>query len=284
MAAQHSFEVFDVHQHVGSTGDAHSSTGKASLSGAAVIDAEVANRIAFMDDSGIRQSVAIPGHHYDRADGVRATMRENDAIAAYRDANPERFPVAVGLIEPLDHAAALEEVDRIAGELGLQAVSFHTEYQAVTIDSLWMMRILERMFERGLVPLIHASDVVLHEALWRLAKVARAFPDQTIIAMEPFFTYDGLQQCELIAEIAPNVLFDTGSCRSIGPMIDLLATIGADRAVFGSQYYSQLGAYDPGGAEAHGKTIVASIVASERFTDDEKAAILGGNARRAFGL
>src|SRR5262249_28386730 len=149
---------------------------------------------------------------YDRAAGIAATRAQNDAIARYRDANPHRFPVAAGVVEPLDQAAAVEEVGRMAGELGLKGISFHTEFQGVTIDSPWMMRILERMVELGMTPLIHASDVVLHEALWRLGKVARAFPEATIVALEPFFTFDGLQQCSFIAEVAPNVIFDTASC------------------------------------------------------------------------
>jgi hypothetical protein len=49
------------------------------------------------------------------------------------------------------------------------------------------------MGELAMVPLVHASNVVLHEAIWRLGKIARALPDLTIIAIEPFFTYDGMQ-------------------------------------------------------------------------------------------
>ena len=284
MPLDHSFEIFDIHQHVGSTGDAHGLVHEGQKSGADLVDSEVINRLAFMDDVGIRKSVAIPGHHYNRAEGIRSTMAQNDAIARYRDANPAHFPIAVGIVEPLDQQAAVDEVVRIATELKLQAVSFHTEFQAVTMDSPWMMKILEKMFEVGLVPLLHSSNVVLHEALWRLAKVARAFPDQTIVALEPFYTFDNIQQCELIAEIAPNVLFDTASTAVIGPMIDLIRTIGADRVVFGSQYYSTTTAYGANPLTPYGKIVAQSIIATDKLSNQDKAAVLGGNGRRVFGV
>src|SRR4029450_5872525 len=100
-----SFDVFDCHQHMGSTGDAHGIVVPGSVRGATIVDDEVTTRIRFMDQSGIRQALAIPGHNYNRADGIAATRRENDAIAAYRDHLPARFPVAAGVVEPPDGGA-----------------------------------------------------------------------------------------------------------------------------------------------------------------------------------
>ena len=212
--------------------------------------------------AGVRQAIAIPGHNYNRADGIAATRRENDAIAAYRDHLPSRFPVAAGVVEPLDEAAGLAEIDRMASELSLKAISFHTEFQGVTIDSPWMMRYLERMGELSMVPLIHASNVVLHEAIWRLGKVARALPDLTIIAIEPFFTYDGMQECFFIADVAPNVVFETASCFDTDLMLDLVRQFGAERLVYGSQYYSQI---HPAGEErAHDRRVLPSATTSSR--------------------
>ena len=281
MFEDHSFEIFDIHQHMGSTGDAHGLVNDTQVSGANLNEAELACRLEFMDKARIRHAVAIPGHNYNRAEGARATHAENVAIAGYRDAQPDRFPVAVGIVEPLDQAAAVEELDRLV-ELGLRGVSFHTEFGGVTIDSPWMMKILERMGELGLVPLIHASNVVLHEALWRLGKVARALPDLQIVALEPFYTFDGLQECSFIADVAPNIIFDTASCAYTDLAIGLAREFGAERIAYGSQYYSQI---RRGKLRANRGTLVLNdIVTTERLSDAEKQLILGGNARRVFGL
>ena len=279
------FDIFDCHQHMGSTGDAHGIVVPASVRGATIVEDEIATRLRFMDQGGIDQAIAIPGHNYNRADGIAATRRENDAIAAYRDHLPERFPIAAGVVEPLDEAAGLAEIDRMSTELGLKAISFHTEFQGVTIDSPWMMRYLERMAELGMVPLIHASNVVLHEAIWRLGKVARSLPDLTIIAIEPFFTYDGMQECFFIADVAPNVVFETASCFDTDLMLELARQFGAERLVYGSQYYSQI--HRAGEERAHDRRCAAirdDIMTSRTLSDDEKALVLGGNARRILGL
>ena len=282
---QNAFDLFDCHQHMGSTGDAHGIVVPGQVRGATIVDEEVATRLRFMDHGGIRQAIAIPGHNYNRADGIQATRRENDAIAAYRDHLPERFPVAAGVVEPLDEAAGLSEIERMSNELGLKAISFHTEFQGVTIDSPWMMRFLERMGELAMVPLIHASNVVLHEAIWRLGKIARALPDLTIIAIEPFFTYDGMQECFFIADVAPNVVFETASCFDTDLMLDLAAQFGAERLVYGSQYYSQI--HEAGHERAHERRCAAirdDIIGAQTLTDSEKALVLGGTARRILGL
>ena len=282
MIEDHDFDVLDIHQHMGSTGDAHGFVTEGQVSGADVNSTEVAARLEFMAQAKIRQAVAIPGHNYNRAAGARATHAENEAIARYRAALPGQFPVAVGIVEPLDQQAAVEELDRIV-ELGLKGVSFHTEFGGVTIDSPWMMKILERMGELDLVPLIHASNVVLHEALWRLGKVARALPDLQIVALEPFYTFDGLQECFFIADVAPNVIFDTASCSVNELMIEFARQFGAERVAYGSQYYSQL--RRPGQLRLTRATLVLrDIIATERLSAADKQLILGGNARRVFGL
>lgn len=279
------YDIFDCHQHMGTTADAHGGGVAGQVKGGAINDDEVATRLRFMDDAGIRQAVAIPGHNYNRADGIAATRRENDVIAAYRDRNPARFPVAAGVVEPVDEAAGLAEIDRCANDLGLRAISFHTEFQSVTIDSAWMMRYLARMGELGMVPLIHASNVVLHEALWRLGKVARALPDLTIVAIEPFFTYDGMEESFFIADVAPNVIFETASCFDTDLLLGFIARFGAERVVFGSQYYSRI--VPPGQTSAHQRrclAIMSDLASAPGLSDAEKALVLGANARALFGL
>jgi predicted TIM-barrel fold metal-dependent hydrolase len=271
------FDVFDVHHHVGRAFDA--------LGGELAIDEEenaefarleLADRLRIMDEGGVHQALVIPGHGYLRPDGIAATRRVNDEIAAYRDAQPDRFPVACGIVEPRDGAAAFAEIERAAGELGLVALSFHTRFQGVSLDSQWILRYLERMAEVGLVPLLHAMDDTPEESLWKLAVVARHVPDLTIVALDPFSGFEATRQCFLVAELAPNVVFDTSLSYNFDFIEDFAEQFGADRVVFGTDLYS----YPVGRRISH---LLPQIVGSSLPADD-KAKILGGNARRILGV
>jgi uncharacterized protein len=232
----------DVHQHVGDSSQSHGIDRGDSTSDAAGVSASEADlRIRFMDEAKIERAVIMPGFSYDRSDGIQATRRQNDAVARYRDANPERF-VAAGVVEPRDFGSALDEVRRLSDELGMVGVTFHTQYQGVTTDSPAVMDCIALMGELGLVPLVHAPDDCLHESLYRLAKVARAFPDLTIVALEPFYLLEGQLACDLIAEIAPNVIFDTASCYDFDLLAAFVNRWGASRVIYGSHRYSQPGA------------------------------------------
>ena len=92
-----------------------------------------------MDAAGVGQALVIPGHGYERTRGIEDTRAENDAIARYRDSNPERFPGAIGIVEPRDGAASLDELKRAREELGLVGISFHTRFQGVSLDSRWIL-------------------------------------------------------------------------------------------------------------------------------------------------
>ena len=218
----------------------------------------------------------IPGHGYLRPHGIADTRAVNDGIAAYRDAQPDRFPVAAGIVEPNQGAVSFEEIDRCAGELGLVALSFHTRFQGVSMDSAWILRYLERMGEAGLVPILHAMDDTPEESLWKLAAVARRFPDLPILALDAFGGFEATRQCFHVAEVAPNVVFDTSLSYNFDFIEDFAVQFGADRVVFGTDLYS----HPVGQRISH---LLPQIVASA-LSDDDKAAILGGNARRLLGV
>jgi predicted TIM-barrel fold metal-dependent hydrolase len=271
------FDVFDVHHHVGRAFDAlGGELARDAEHGAEFARVELADRIRIMDEGGVHQALVIPGHGYLRPDGIAATRRVNDEIAAYRDATPDRFPAACGIVEPRDGPAAFAEIDRAAGELGLVALSFHTRFQGVSLDSQWVLRYLERMGEVGLVPLLHAMDDTPEESLWKLAVVARRVPDLTIIALDPFSNFEATRQCFHVAEIATNVVFDTSLSYNFDFIEDFVRQFGATRVVFGTDLYS----YPVGRRISH---LLPQILESSLSTDD-KAEILGGNARRILGL
>jgi predicted TIM-barrel fold metal-dependent hydrolase len=272
------FDVFDVHHHVGRAFDALGGqlSDKEQLEAQEFARVELASRLEIMDKGGVRQALVIPGHGYLRPNGLADTRRINDEIAAYRDRAPDRFPVACGIVEPRDGPHALGELDRVKHELGLVAISFHTRFQGVSVDSQWIMAYLERMGELGLVPIIHAMDDTPEESLWKLATLARRFSDLTIIALDAFGGFEATRQCSFVAEMAPNIVFDTSLSYNADFIVEFAKRFGIDRVVFGTDLYS----YPVGKRISH---LLPQFIESD-LSDDEKTAILGANARRLLGV
>jgi predicted TIM-barrel fold metal-dependent hydrolase len=266
-------DVFDVHHHVGRAFDALGGELDPGADGREEFAAiELADRLRIMDEGGVHQAMVIPGHGYLRPRGLADTRVVNDEIAAYRDRTPDRFPVACGIVEPRDGAAAFAEIDRTAEELGLVALSFHTRFQGVSLDSRWIVRYLERMGEHGMVPVIHAMDDTPEEALWKLASIARELPDLTLLALDAFGGFEATRQCFFVADVAPNVVFDTSLSYNFDFIEDFVVRFGADRVVFGTDLYS----FPVGRRVSH---LLRQIEASA-LDDADKAAVLGGTARR----
>jgi predicted TIM-barrel fold metal-dependent hydrolase len=274
----HGYDVLDVHHHVG---DAFTALGgdldpAAGMSADEYNRVELQSRLAIMDGDHVRQAVVIPGHGYLRPNGIADTRRVNDGIAAYRDRMPERFPVAVGIVEPQHGALLLDEIDRGHDELRLAGISFHTRFQGVSLDSRWIATGAERIAALGMVPVIHAMDETPEEALWKLTALARAVPDAPILALDAFGSYESTRQCFFVAELAPNLRFDTSLSYNFDFIEEFARRFGAERVVFGTDLYS----WPVGRRVSH---LLGQIVASELDARD-KALILGGNARSLFGL
>ncbi len=275
------FDVFDVHHHVGRAFDALGGELADVSTGGGDAEAEFASvelreRLRIMDGGGVRQALVIPGHGYLRPNGIADTRRVNDHIAAYRDRTPDRFPAACGIVEPRDGALGLDELERVASDLGLVAISFHTRFQGVSMDSQWVLRYLERMGELGLVPIIHAMDDTPEEALWKLASIARALPDLTILALDAFGGYEATRECFFVADVAPNIVFDTSLSYNFDFIEEFAVRFGAARVVFGTDLYS----HPVGRRISH---LLPQIVDSSLSAAD-KAAILERNARQLLGV
>ncbi len=272
------FEVLDVHHHVGNAfralgGDLESAPELAAGEYAAQ---EIESRLTIMRAGEVQQAIVIPGHGYERARGIADTRAENDAIARYRDADPEHFPAAVGIVEPRDGAASLDELERAKKELGLVGISFHTRFQGVSLDSQWILEYVARMAELGLVPVIHAMNETPEEALWKLAVLARSIPETPILALDAFGSFEATRECSFIAEVAPNILFDTSLSYNFDFIEDFANRFGVERVVFGTDLYST----PVGRRISH----LLPQIKESSLSHDEKQLILAGNARRLFGI
>ena len=271
------FDLFDCHHHVGDVkafmGDALPHEGPTTD---AALAKEMAERIRIMDEGGVRQAVVIPGHGYHRPNGIADTRAINDRIANYRDTKPDRFPVAVGVAEPLYEADSLPEIDRCKNELGIAGISFHTRFQGASMDSPWIAKYVARMGEHGMVPVLHAMTESPDEALWKSAQIARAFPDMQMLVLDSFSTFEGTKENSDIAEMCPNLLFDTSLSYNFDFIEAFAKRFGADRVVFGTDLYSP----PLGRRISH---LVPQIIESS-LSHDDKVKIFGGTLRRLFGV
>src|SRR5271154_5365467 len=100
------FEILDLHHHVSAgSGPEHSGEGIGED-----IDSVIARRLAFMAQHGIDRAVLLPANGYPTAIGAAATSQANDYVIAYQKREPDRFPVALGTVNPLDGKEALLEI------------------------------------------------------------------------------------------------------------------------------------------------------------------------------
>ncbi|MCH2173594.1 amidohydrolase family protein [Myxococcota bacterium] len=273
---EHDFDVIDAHHHYGDIRalGVELSPELAELSADEYERLEREVRLRAMDAQGVRQAVIMGGHSYLRPDGISDTRHLNDHVASYRDAMPERFPAALGIVEPLYGTRGLHEIDRIANELGMVGVSFHVRFQGVSLDSPLVSACVERMAVNGLVPFIHAPADSPENALWKVETVAQAFPDLTMIVVDAFSNFEQTREIPYVADRNPNLVFDTSLSYSFGFIERFVRSHGWERVVFGTDIYSMT---------PRGGHLLAEIISS-KLDREVRQSILGSNLRRILGL
>jgi len=263
-------EIFDVHHHLGSL------TGGSLQEEPGWQDKDYNNRVRIMQANGVTKSAILAATGYIQADGIKDTMRSNDAVAAYRKRDPERFPVACGTVEPLHGIRSIAELERMKHELHLEGVVWHNRFQGVAIDHQLMRPLLKKVSELRLVPLVHTNAESNMEAVWRLERLALEFPEITFVSMDALTTNVNSQLALDIAKRTHNILFDTAHVRGSGYVRQFVETAGSRRLIFGSLFYSYPASYE------HCATL--HEIKEARITDEDKANILSLNAKSLFGL
>jgi predicted TIM-barrel fold metal-dependent hydrolase len=256
----------DVNHHLATDGYLHPESGGTQGNEASI---ELSTRLATMDAQQVRGAVVIAGSGYLRPRGVTDTMAVNDAVAAYRDREPERFVAAVGHVDPLYGPAGADEVTRCRDGLGLAGISFQ--------GMGFMIRpLIARVGELELVPFIHVGRP--NETIWQVDSLARDFPDLTMVVLHVFNDVSQLGSLAEVAERRPNLYFDLSGSTSFETLgLPQLRPIGAHRFLYGTYTHSW-----PVHTKPFGE-LLQDIVASDLSRDD-KAAILAGNVKRILGL
>ena len=263
-------EIFDIHHHLGSL------NGGSLQEEEGWQDRDYANRVRIMDANGVTLSAVLAATGYIQAEGIKDTMRCNDTVAAYRMRDPKRFAAACGTVEPLHGARSLGELERIKHELHLEGVVWHNRFQGVAVDHQLMRPLLKKVSQLGLVPLVHTNAESNMEAVWRLERLALEFPDLTFVAMDALTTNANSQLALDIAKRTLNILFDTSHVRGSRYIRQFVETVGSQRLVFGSLFYSYPPSYQ------HCATL--GEIKEAQLSDADRQNILSLNAKRLFKL
>jgi predicted TIM-barrel fold metal-dependent hydrolase len=264
-----SYDIFDVHQHYGLI---EGISGHVAASGDSSAAADLETRLLCMAALGIRQTALMPAHSYARPNGMADTRRINDGLAAYRRQDPDHIRAVFGTVEPRCGDAGLEEIDRMALELGFQGVSWHHRQQGLPIDHAIMHRFVERMMDRGLVPVVHCYARADLEEIWRLRRLAEAFPDVSFLCLDAMTHQQTFEEVLAAGARAANIVIETAST-VLGPegVERGVRELGAERLLLGTNTYSnRLVTHNPG----------VSAVLQARISEADRALVLGGAARR----
>ena len=258
--------VFDVHVHL--------RDGATSLQ---AYEAEVAK--AGIELSGVG-AMWFGGPHQAKAGDLEAIRAGNDSVIALAAAHPEVLPIAT--VHPYDGQAALDELARVAAA-GVKVLKLHAHTQQFDVDDPRVEATVRRAGELGMCVLMD-NAAILPGDNQKLFNLAVRVPGTKFIfahmgGLEFRFwnilvlarTADGFAMDNVYFDISGPVLLAAGS-----PLEDeftwTLRNVGIDHILLGSDY-PQISLEKMAGA-----------LEQLDLTDEEKAQIRSGNARRLLGL
>ena len=260
---------FDLHQHYGALIGVPGSSG-----GWAPPEEDARVRLEFMDKFAIGHCALMPGHSYRAPQGFADIRAINEGLHAYA-ALSDRFAATFGTLDPRHGEVNYAEVERLAG-LGFRGLSWHHRMQGLPMDHAVMFGIAERMAACGMVFMAHCYANGDFEAPWRMRRLAQRFEGMPFVALDAMTSSENLDQLLGLAEDCPNVSIDLTSSL-IGPrgVERAVRRVGAERLVFGSNCYSM---------SRVARISALDVVEEAGLEEDQREAILGGNARRILGL
>jgi predicted TIM-barrel fold metal-dependent hydrolase len=266
------YDILDIHHHVGRLNVADSTGRGFDMQG------DQAQRTTLMDAFGIRAAAVMPSLQYERPNGARDTAAINDLVAAYRDSCRDRFPVAIGTVEPLHGIdAGISEINRMATQLHMSGVVWHHRFQGTWIADPRMVPFLAEMERLGLPAFIHVFAESNLEALWGLEQLAEKFPQITFIAVDAFSGLTRIRELKGLGARCTNIMFETAAAFPMGSFIEeFVELFGSERILYGSDVYSGSGTDRP----PH----VLTMVLKAKLDEQDRRNILWNNAQRLFGL
>jgi predicted TIM-barrel fold metal-dependent hydrolase len=268
--------ILDAHHHIGELVIGDTGQDEGADSDPTSADAQAAH-VAMLNSLGFSAAIVQPSLQYERPYGITNTQAVNDAIATYRDNDPRHFPVALGTVEPLHGTrVAEEELHRLATDLRLDGVTWHTRYQGVALSDRRMHHLVDVATELGLPCYLHVFAESNLEAPWMLEDIAANHAGATIVALDAFSAPTQINYIRGVADRCDNVLFDTAlTFTHLRPLDRWVERFGSERLLFGTDAYVSPRPYNT-------PSVLHEINASDTLTPDDLTNIFWRNAVRVF--
>ncbi|KKL80019.1 hypothetical protein LCGC14_2009010, partial [marine sediment metagenome] len=173
---------------------------------------------------------------------------------------------------------AKETVRRCIEEYRFFGVKLNGAQNSFFIDDPELsLPVIEEIAGSGKLLAFHVgADAPEHTHPFRVAKIARMYPDLTILCvhMGGVGHHDLTAAMIEFAEKCPNLHLIGSAVRELA-VTKAIGALGAERVSFGS---------DTPFAPMHARLAMYRAMLDDDFTPDQRAAVLGGNIARVFGL
>lgn len=227
-----------------------------------------------MDKNGIEWAVISPLPTYPTPEGIKSSQKQNDYIAEALSQHPDRFVRGLGVVNPRHGKAAVPEVDRVLGELGLHGLLFSNDKTGLTMDNPTMVEFLEHaeQYENPVV-FSYTSQYSVLQAPFMLEKMAEKFPDIAFINGSALKDSTHANCSRYISSIRDNIYIDIADMNQLLNVLrSAIDESGIDKILFGSNIPFC--------------DICPEITNIERvgITEEEKGKIYYENAARLFHI
>jgi predicted TIM-barrel fold metal-dependent hydrolase len=197
-------------------------------------------RAAMMKAAGIACSVLMPSYDYDKRAGLQSTAKVIEGLVEYQSWGPELFPWLGCTVEPQHYSGGVELLEKTLAGGRFRIASWHNRYQGLSVDAPVMFEFAEVAARYDCVLFVHGTGNLDHEEAWRIAHLARAFPQVRFVVLDAMMTYASMHiLADLLSEV-DNTWLDTAGATSFVHLVRHIGnTIGWSRVLFGSDYYGK---------------------------------------------
>ena len=197
---------------------------------------------------------------------VQDMIAGNAELAAGLAGHPQLYGYVT--LNPTVQRLSLSEMERYASNPQFVGYKIHTNYSGCAMGDPRLAAMLAPLEEAGLPLLIHTFGA---PAVAQLRSLAQRYPRLPIIVAHA--GADAWRQGIAAAQECPNLTLDFASSTPYrGAIARALATLGPERIAFGSDATL----FDP--------LYMKAIFDQVEMSDAERALVMGGNARRLFGI